>query len=87
MRSKRLIDDGKIRCGSKRHSGDRMRPIDEFCKAKTPDGLSYSCSMCRTQENKELCGTRYQRWKDKNPERALLAGRKSDAKNVILNSI
>lgn len=76
----RQITEGLLRCGSKRHIGDRMRPLEEFCKSKTPDGYSYSCKSCRTKENKELCSIRYQRWKMKDPAKALYQGRKSDAK-------
>jgi hypothetical protein len=72
--------DGKIRCGSKHHTGDRMRPIEEFCKAKTPDGLSYSCKSCRTKENQELCHTRYKRWKERDPIKAMLQGIKGNAR-------
>lgn len=71
--------DGKIRCGSRFHESDRMRPIEEFCKAKTPDGLSYSCKSCRTKENKEQCHKRYKRWKERDPIKAMLQGIKGNA--------
>ncbi len=82
----RQVSDGCIRCGSSRHEGDRMRPISEFCKSKTPDGYSYSCRSCRTKENKELCATRHQRYKNKGNNRLylMLKARKDDAKRKNL---
>lgn len=56
-----------------------MRPLDEFCKSKTPNGLSYSCKSCRTEEGKELNSTRYKRWKQKDPIKAMLVGVRGNA--------
>lgn len=85
--SKRRNVNGYIRCGSSKHIGDRMRPISEFCKSKTPDGLSYSCKSCRTKENKQLCANRYLRYKDKGNNRimSLLKSRQTDAKTKNLS--
>ena len=80
-RNPRQTTNGMLRCGSSRHIGDRMRPVDEFCKSKTPDGLSYSCKDCRTKENKQLCDTGYRRWKKKDPIKAMLQGIKGNARN------
>lgn len=77
--TKREVVDGKIRCGSFRHEGDRMRPLAEFCKSKTPDGLSYSCKKCRTSENSKFCNDRYRRWKEKNRVKSMLLGAKGNA--------
>jgi len=79
-KDRREVVEGKMRCGSGLHKGHRMRPIEEFCKAKTPDGLSYSCKVCRTKENKRLCHDRYKRWKQKNPRQAILSSCRSSAK-------
>lgn len=57
-----------------------MRALSEFCKAKTPDGLSYSCKSCRSKENAELAHARYKRWKLKDPVKSLLVGVKGNAK-------
>lgn len=78
----RTIINGTLRCGSSRHIGDRQRPIQEFCKAKTPDGYSYSCKSCRTKENKELCSPRYHRYKNKDDHRLylMLKSRRDDAR-------
>lgn len=78
--SKREVIDGMVRCGSSRHRGKRMRPVEEFCKSKTPDGLSYSCRDCRTKENSELCHVRYKRWKQKDPIKAMFTGLKGNAR-------
>lgn len=77
----RQITDGKLRCSSKRHEGDRMVPVEWFSKkARSPDGLSYDCKECRTKYNAEKGGTHYIRWKKNNPVGALMAGRRADAK-------
>jgi len=80
-RNPRQIVDGKLRCGSKHHEGDRMVPVTSFSKKKpSPDGLDYSCKDCRRKQNHEIGDTTYKKWKAKNPVKALFAGRKSDAK-------
>lgn len=62
----RQIVDGKLKCGSKRHEGDRMVPVEWFSKkATSPDGLSYDCKECRTKYNAERGHETYKRYKDK----------------------
>lgn len=83
----RQMVDGFLRCGSSRHVGDRMVPVVDFCKSKTPDGLSYSCKSCRTMENAQLNHARYHRWKKKDPVKAMLQGMKGNAgiKGITFN--
>jgi hypothetical protein len=81
----RQITNGLLRCGSSRHEGDRRRPVDEFCKAKTPDGLSYSCKACRTKENSEQSHNRYKRWKQKDPIKAMITGCRGNARKKGLS--
>lgn len=82
--SPRLVVGGKLRCSSKRHIGNRMVDLTEFCRSKTPDGLSYSCKPCRSKENAELCNLRYKRWKSKDPIKAMLQGLKGNARRANL---
>ncbi len=77
----RQITDGKLRCGSKHHDGDRMVPVEDFpTKARTPDGYDYACRACHSKYNKRQGKHTYNRWKGDHPERALLVGRRADAK-------
>lgn len=82
----RRIIEGKLRCGSKRHVGDRMVPVEWFSKKITsPDGMSYDCKECRTKYNAEASKRTHIKWKSNNPISALLSGRRSDAKKKGLD--
>jgi hypothetical protein len=82
----RQITNGKLRCGSKRHSGNRMVPVGWFSKkAPSPDGLDYSCKKCRTIYNRDTNNVTYRRWKEKDPIRAMLQGVKGSAKRRNLS--
>lgn len=77
----RQVVDGKIRCGSKRHEGDRMVLLEDMpTKSTTPDGYDYACKNCHNAYNVSRSGDGYRKWKTKNPNKALWSGRRGDAK-------
>jgi hypothetical protein len=79
----RQITEGKLRCGSKRHEGDRMVPVESFTKKVTsPDGLSYDCKECRIKYNAERGSESYLRYKNKDRIKHMFLGSRGRAKQT-----
>lgn len=77
----RQIVDGKLRCGSKYHEGDRMVLLEEFpTKVTSPDGYDYTCKRCHSKYNKSRGQSGYHAWKARYPARALIVSRRSEAR-------
>lgn len=77
----RQVVDGMLKCNSKYHEGDRLVPLSAFPKKVTsPDGYDYTCKSCHSAYNKQHFKPQYARWKSAHPVRAMLTGRRADAK-------
>lgn len=82
----RQIIEGKLRCGSKRHEGDRMVLVSSFTKKVTsPDGLSYDCKDCRSKYNTEHSHESAKRWRDKDRVKSMFLSTRTRARQKGLD--